>query len=642
MPDPQIYILHSDPETGQLLERAILRPAGYAVRTFTDQQTIEPSLSGYNPDVLLLEYRSPEGDRLVWMNGILERSPALQAILIVEKDDEFSFVHALRSGVVDILTIPLRANEVLEAVQSAIRRRTRLLGWMDFEARRNTKSLQHRLDELEVLEKIGRTLTSSLDLDEVLRLVVEAAVKLTGAEEGSLLMLEEDSGELYMRAGQNFQEDFVRSFRLPVRDTLAGQVMRTGKPVLLNQDTPQKIKTAYLVHTLIYVPIQIHGRVIGVLGVDNRKQRVNFTDRHLTLIAALADYAAIALENASLYTRSEVERNKLGTILKEIEEGVIVVDQRGKLILINRIAREAFGLGEDQAVVDRPAQEVFKHQDLIDLLSDEDIAEPFRSEIKFGGGRVFNAQLTPIPGVGLAVTMQDITQLKEIDRIKSDFVSAVSHDLRSPLTAILGYVELIERVGPVTEQQLEFIRRVQVNVRSITTLINDLLDLGRIEAGLDVRKEILSLPAIVDYALDDLRVRLNEKNQDLNYDVPEIIPSVLGNPVHLRQLIGNLVGNAIKYTPEGGRIDVMAHSEDGQVFVEVGDNGPGIPQSDQPYIFDKFYRGSNVPTESAGTGLGLAIVKSIVDNHQGRIWVESSPGSGTKFTVVLPVANQRS
>ncbi len=212
MPDPQIYILHSDPETGQLLERAILRPAGYAVRTFTDQQTIEPSLSGYNPDVLLLEYRSPEGDRLVWMNGILERSPALQAILIVEKDDEFSFVHALRSGVVDILTIPLRANEVLEAVQSAIRRRTRLLGWMDFEARRNTKSLQHRLDELEVLEKIGRTLTSSLDLDEVLRLVVEAAVKLTGAEEGSLLMLEEIQASLYMRRGAKFPGRFRAFF----------------------------------------------------------------------------------------------------------------------------------------------------------------------------------------------------------------------------------------------------------------------------------------------------------------------------------------------------------------------------------------------------------------------------------------------
>lgn len=640
MPDPQIYILHSDLDTGHLLERAILRPAGYAVRTFTDQQTIEPSISGYTPDVLLLEYRSGEGDRLVWMSGIFERSPALQVILIVEKDDDFSVVQAMRSGVADILTIPLRASAVLDTVETAIRRRERLLGWLQFESRRNTKSLQHRLDELEVLEKIGRTLTSSLDLDEVLRLVVEAAVKLTGAEEGSLLMEDEETGELYMRAGQNFQEDFVRAFRLPVKDTLAGQVMRTGKPVLLNQDTPQKIKTAYLVHTLIYVPIQIHGRVIGVLGVDNRKQRVNFTDRHLTLIAALADYAAIALENAGLYLRSEVERNKLGTILKEIEEGVIVVDQRGKVILVNRVAREAFGVSDEGQVIGRFAHEVFEHQDLIDLLGDEQIDEPFRSEINFGNGKVFNAQVTPIPAVGLAVTMQDITQLKEIDRIKSDFVSTVSHDLRSPLTAILGYVELIERVGPVTEQQLEFIRRVQVNVRNITSLINDLLDLGRIEAGFDVRKEMISLPAIVNYAVDGLRSRLSEKNQVLNYAVPEILPSVLGNPIHLRQLVGNLMGNAVKYTPEGGQIDVLAHADNGQVIVEVGDNGPGIPQADQPYIFDKFYRGSNVPANSAGTGLGLAIVKSIVDNHQGRIWVESSPGNGTKFTVVLPIANQ--
>lgn len=643
MADPQIYILHSDPDTGQLLERAILRPAGYAVRTFTDRQNIEPGISGYNPDILLLEYRSGGGDRLVWMNGIFDRSPALQVILIVEQDDEeLSLVQAVRSGVADILTLPLRANEVLSAVESALKRRGRLISWMLFEARRNTKTLQHRLDELEVLEKIGRTLTSSLDLDEVLRLVVEAAVKLTGAEEGSLLMLDDDSGELYMRAGQNFQEDFVRSFRLPVRDTLAGQVMRTGKPVLLNQDTPQKIKTAYLVHTLIYVPIQIHGRVIGVLGVDNRKQRINFSDRHLTLIAALADYAAIALENASLYSHSEVERNKLETILAEIEEGVIVVDQRGKVILVNRVARDAFGLSSEVETIGQEAVDVFRQQEILDLLGDDQNGEPYRTEISVEGGRVFNAQLTPIPEVGLAVTMQDITQLKEIDRIKSDFVSTVSHDLRSPLTAILGYVELIERVGPITEQQLEFIRRVQVNVRNITSLINDLLDLGRIEAGFDARKELISLPAIMNYAVDGLRTRLNEKHQELRYDVPEIMPSVLGNPIHLRQMVGNLVGNAVKYTPEGGQIAVLAHSENGQVFVEVGDNGPGIPVADQPYIFDKFYRGSNVPAESVGTGLGLAIVKSIVENHQGRIWVESSPGNGTKFTVVLPIANGHS
>jgi two-component system NtrC family sensor kinase len=305
-------------------------------------------------------------------------------------------------------------------------------------------------------------------------------------------------------------------------------------------------------------------------------------------------------------------------------------------VLANQTARSAFGV-QDANPVGKPARDLFQHLDLLEILSDEKRSRPSRAEISLEDGRVFNAQLTTIPDVGLAITMQDITHLKELDRIKSDFVSTVSHDLRSPLTAILGYVELIDRAGPVTEQQREFIRRVQFSVNNITALINDLLDLGRIEAGFDARKEIVPLGAIINYAIEGLRSRLTEKDQNLVTEIPAKLPTVLGNPIRLRQLMGNLIGNAIKYTPTHGEITVRGHAEEGQIIIQVNDNGPGIPPTDQPYIFDKFYRASNVPVDTPGTGLGLAIVKSIVDNHQGRIWVDSVVGQGSTFTVVLPV-----
>jgi two-component system NtrC family sensor kinase len=236
--------------------------------------------------------------------------------------------------------------------------------------------------------------------------------------------------------------------------------------------------------------------------------------------------------------------------------------------------------------------------------------------------------------------MQDITHLKELDRIKSDFVSTVSHDLRSPLTAILGYVELIDRVGPINEQQREFIRRVQFSANNITMLINDLLDLGRIEAGFDALKEIMSFTALIHSTLEGLRSKLDERGQVVRLEIAEGLPRILGNPTRLRQMLGNLIGNAIKYTAPGGWVAVRAAAEGGQIILQVADNGPGIPPSDQPYIFDKFYRASNVASETPGTGLGLAIVKSIVENHQGRIWVNSFVGHGTTFTVVLPVADE--
>jgi len=233
--------------------------------------------------------------------------------------------------------------------------------------------------------------------------------------------------------------------------------------------------------------------------------------------------------------------------------------------------------------------------------------------------------------------MQDITYLKQIDRLKNEFVHTVSHDLRSPLTAILGYVDLLDRVGPVNDQQREFIHRVQNSVQNITSLVNDLLELGRIEAGFDTQREVVSLDGIIRFALETLGGQISEKKLNLHVDLPTDMPPVRGNPIRLRQMVDNLIGNAIKYTQEGGEISITVEVQKDQDILRISDNGPGIPPSDQPHIFEKFYRAGNIPKGVGGSGLGLAIVKSIIDNHQGRIWVDSLLGRGTTFTVVLPV-----
>jgi two-component system phosphate regulon sensor histidine kinase PhoR len=238
------------------------------------------------------------------------------------------------------------------------------------------------------------------------------------------------------------------------------------------------------------------------------------------------------------------------------------------------------------------------------------------------------------------VVMQDITYLKELDRIKTDFVNTISHDLRSPLTAIQGYIELVRRVGPLNEQQLEFTHRIQTSVQNITTLINDLLELGRIETGFDARKEAIPLSAVIRYAVESMQNQAAEKEQTLELELPESLPHVLGNPLHLRQMFTNLIENALQYSTSNGQITLRAQARDAQVIVQITDTGIGVPLADQPYIFDKFYRGSNLPPESQGTGLGLAIVKIIVENHRGRIWVESVPGKGSTFTIILPTIDQ--
>ncbi|MEJ2599115.1 MAG: ATP-binding protein [Anaerolineales bacterium] len=634
-----ILLALSDPSTSQLIDKGILTPAGYQILHAQTGQEILSVCKRQMPDLIFLSEQIEGEDGLELAGRLLDSHPQIQLLLLPNQPSDALAIQAMRVGFTDCLQPPIHSQDVLLSVQNALQQHQQLNNWAEKEGRRYTHNLQQRLNELEALQRIGHKISASLDLDNVLSAVVEAAVELTEAEEGSLLLIEESTGELYMRAAKNFQDEFVRTFRLPTHDSLAGQVLRTGKPVLLDEKEPQKIKTSYLVHNLLYVPLQIKERVIGVLGVDNRQGGHAFNDAHLTLLSALADYAAIAIENARLYAHTEVERSKLETILTNIAEGVIVIDQDRRLILVNRMAREMFEL-RDENVSGRRVQDVIRHNDLVNLVTRSRATEPFRTEIALEDGRVFYAQLTPIADVGQTVTLQDITYLKELDRIKSDFVSIVSHDLRSPLTAILGYVELLDRVGPLSDLQREFISRVQFNVNTITSLINDLLDLGRIEAGFDARNEIVPIDAMVKEVIESLTSSASEKSQELKMDLPPELPVTLGDPVRLRQMLNNLVSNAIRYTQDGGTIWVRGHAESEQVILQVADNGPGIPLADQPHIFDKFYRASNIPAEVPGTGLGLAIVKSIVENQQGRIWVDSNPGQGSTFTIVLPITDR--
>ncbi len=636
-PREPILVITSDPQVNFLLER-MLKSFNYNVLTAQERETALRLLDVNLPALIIVSEKLQDVDGLEFAAELIRRFPATPVLLFVHKDTPELIKAAIRIGVNDYLCLPLKADDVLQAVQNSLAKAKQRKEWALLETKRATASLQKRMDELEVLARLGRSITSSLDLDSVLSAVVDAAVEMTGAEEGSLLLMDEDTGELYMRASRNFQEEFVRTFRLAINDTLAGSVITSGKPVLLDENTPQKIKTAYLVHSLIYVPLQIKGHVFGVLGVDNRDNRSAFTDHDVKLMVALAEYAVVAIENARLFASTNADRNKLETILTRVQDGVIVVDQDQRLMLVNQMAMTALNL-TDHNIRNRPVREFITQPDILELLETTGKRATNRAEMTAEDGRIFLIQLTPIPEVGSVITMHDITNLKKLDRIKSDFVSTVSHDLRSPLTAILGYVELIDRAGPVTDLQRDFIRRVQTSVHNITRLVDDLVNLGRIEAGFDTRKESLYLNQIIQYSVEGFKQQLEAKNQSVEIDLVENFPVIFGNPVQLRQMVDHLLDNAIKYTPPGGHLWIDGEVEDDQIILRFKDDGHGIPPADLPYIFDKFYRASNASADASGTGLGLAIVKSIIDNHQGRVWVDSLLNEGTVVTVVLPISD---
>jgi PAS domain S-box-containing protein len=334
---------------------------------------------------------------------------------------------------------------------------------------------------------------------------------------------------------------------------------------------------------------------------------------------------------------SESERSRLELVFNNIHDSVMILDQNNTVLLVNPAICHAFGINPESAV-GKSIFEVITHPDLQTLITRMDNTDPFQyHEVSFPDGRIGNAQLIAIRDVGYALTMQDITYLKEVDRVRSEFVHTVSHDLRSPLTSVIGYAELVERAGPLNDNQRDFLNRIQDSVQHITSLINDLLDLGSIEAGIDTRREFVQLEGILRYTLDMLQGQIKSKRLIVQKDIAASLPALRANPIRLRQVLDNVVGNAIKYSNTNGEVRISISSEGDQIILEVTDQGPGIPSTDQPHIFDKFYRGSNINSDIEGSGLGLAIVKTIVENHQGRIWVESTVGKGTSFFIVLPV-----
>ncbi len=388
--------------------------------------------------------------------------------------------------------------------------------------------------------------------------------------------------------------------------------------------------------------IGLSGYLFPPLRIEDLQQTI---ERSLSRARRLGDWLRheVKRTTASLEKRvelSEAERRRYEIVFASIEDGVILVDTSGKILMINPAAQRIFGLTQGQAE-GKLLLEAIQHPDLRELMARGGEKQHFSyHEINFADGRVYHAQITPLPNIGQAITLQDITYLKEIDRMKNDFVNTISHDLRSPLTAVLGYTELIERVGPLNEQQRIFLGRIRTSVENITALVNDLLDLNRLEAGFDTRRERVHLDALLSYSLDLLRPLIDQKGLQLDVKITSPLPVIRGNPLRLRQMLENLLGNAIKYTPSGGRIEISLYPQDSQVVFKISDTGPGIPPEEQSRIFEKFYRASNVATESSGFGLGLAIVRSIVENHHGRVWVESALGKGTTFYVVLPAERQ--
>ncbi len=506
-------------------------------------------------------------------------------------------------------------------------------------------SLQARMQDLSRLLAASQGVASSLTLAEALQPVLEAIVD-NGASSARIILLREmlpTPVETPVKFADGVEQDVYMHLDQQVlalaeeQERLVMATLSRTRGLVLDPNLPYP-------ESLIALALRHENRYYGVLWAAYNKQRV-FSEADLRFITTLASQASLAVANIRLFLTVELSRRQLEAILNSTPDPVLVTDASNRLILANPAAGHVFGVTIRRG--ERPDfEKTIQVQALRELLQASS-TERHSGEINMPDGKTYLAMVSPMTAegktVGRVCILRDVTQLKEIDTLKSDFVSTVSHDLRSPLTLMRGYATMLEMAGQLNEQQKNYARMIVQGVDNMAKLVNNLLDLGRIDFGVGLQVESIPVLDILERVTSSLQMQAKQKQISIGVEIPKDMPNAIeADQALLQQALYNLVENALKYTPTGGEVTIHMQTSSTELTFAIQDSGIGIPETDQPRLFEKFYRGTNREALlQRGTGLGLAIVKSIAERHGGKVWVESKLGEGSTFYLQIPLAQSK-
>jgi PAS domain S-box-containing protein len=504
-------------------------------------------------------------------------------------------------------------------------------------------SLKARLDELNRLLLVSRGVASSLEFEESVKPVMEAALS-TGASAVRVVLSPEALPE--MKGGSTPVSRFGSGFGNEQFAYLDDQILpmtRQKERVALNNLGRVRLLTfppnAPRPEALLAFPLHHENMFYGALWLAYDKPH-QFSEDEVRFLATIAGQAALASANSQLFANAEIGRQRLAAIINSTPDPVLVTDYQGRLLLANPAAWQVLEL-PGETVNGKPIDTIIQQPALLQLL--QVVSEEKQSaEVELSDGKIYLATASSVivegQPVGRICIMRDVTRFKELDTLKSEFVATVSHDLRYPLTTMRGYATMLEMVGEMNEQQTGYVRKILSSVDGMIQLVTSLLDLGRIDAGVDLQLEMIPVQDVVERVIGSLQLQASQKQVVISSDIsPHAIPLVEADYALLQQALHNLVENAVIYTEPRGKVTVRVEPDNDQMVFSVSDTGIGIAPVDIPRIFEKFYRGGQKEAKKRqGTGLGLAIVKSITERHKGRVWVESQLGKGSAFYMAIP------
>lgn len=577
---------------------------------------------------------------------------------------------------------------------------------------------ERRAQQLSILNVITRQLTSTLDLQPLLKNMLESAVTILNSEAGSLFLVDEQSDELIFQVTVGPVASNLVGQRLPAGTGFVGKAVISRQPVIVNDvqssagyNPATDRQTGYITKAILAVPMEVKERVIGVIEIINKKEGLPFIDEDQNLLSAFAGQAAVAIENARLFTLTDQDltarveelsvmqridrelnaslevdramritlewamrqsRSEAGAIGFVEKKGVRLVAEQGYGQLLEKyqedylplehpIAGEAINSGQPQRVLfdqfdpERAFLTGTRSQLVIPIRRESNVIglfllESTKPEVFQQDALNFLSRLSDHAAIAIA-NAQLYAEVQAANVAKSDFVSFVAHELKNPMTSIKGYAELLSAgaVGPITDMQSNFLVTIRSNIERMKTIVEDLNDNAKIEAGrLRLDYKAVDVAEVVDDAVKSTKRQIEDKKQSISVAMSETMPKVWADRTRVGQVLINLVSNAHKYTQEGGSIIIHAEQASNEwdpegasqvVHIWVEDNGIGISPEDQKKIFQRFFRSEDDQArKSPGTGLGLNITRSLVEMQGGRIWFESEFRKGTIFHFTVPIS----
>ena len=510
-----------------------------------------------------------------------------------------------------------------------------------------------RVRQRDYLLEISRALTQELDLDKLLgRILYISAEMLAG--QGGLIALRAEKGGWKIASSLGIPASLARHLKplfaeIPDNEDPARFELQEVNRVL--QKLARKVGLGLL--TGVGLPLITHERVIGVIFVFRNYAGI-FSSNDRALLQSFANQAAIAVDNAQLYRQVSQEKQRMDALLDSAADGILIISP-GHIITRSN---PAFG-----RMLEVPVEKITgkSHDEVIYLSCHEDMLTLEQAEA--GGwpltpnatlyveGDLLRSSGVPLPvGITYAplishegnllniiATVRDITRFREAEELKSTFISVISHELKTPVALIKGYVGTLRREDANWDREIvkDSLAVIEEEADRLTGLIENLLDASRLQAGgLSISLSEVDLEGVAKRIAK--RFQTQSSIHNIKVDFPENFPIVTGDETRLEQVLSNLISNGIKYSPQGGEITIIGQVRPTQVIVCVSDEGPGVAPEDIPHIFDRFYRSSNAKRTTKGAGLGLYLARAVIEAHGGRIWVDPRPGNGARICFSIP------